>query len=262
MNGTTRYLMEPIIEAYAIGSMRLVDLIRDLLDTLECIMRHIVAILALPIYFLAITFCTIVMTLMDVAPLQDFPHHPSMPTDYPPTLSSGGPEGSGDLEGSVVLEGSSINNSEWGLIRNMAGWRGKTPDGRVKSAPVGQLRAVFSNPPSASSHNFSLPPAIPPHLKDCEFYYKDVDVDIEGKSPVLNDDGQPIVQITVDGKSHNHVPESAKTFLHSLESLRRVTVNEAGGLDVGEEKRGKLELRDRVYVGPARWLLRVLIEEV
>ena len=41
-----------------------------------------------------------------------------------------------------------------------------------------------------------------------------------------------------------------------------VTVNEAGGLDVGEEKRGKLELRNRVYVGPAQWLIRVFIEEV
>ena len=254
--------MEPIIEAYAIGFKLLADLIRDLLNALKCLMMHIVAILAFPIHFLAITFYTIVMTLMDVAPRQDFPHLPSMPTHTRPTLSSAELEGLVDVEGSVQHEGSSNNISEWSFIRNGVDWRGKTPDGRVKSAPIGHLRIVPSNSPSASYHSFSPPPAIPPHLKDCEFYYNDVGVDLVGKSPVPDDGGQPIMRITVDGQSHHYVPESAKTFLHSLESLRMVTVNEAGGRDVGEEKRGKLELRDRVYVGPARWLLRVLIEEL
>ena len=250
MHDTTRYLMEPIIEAYAIGFKRLANLIRDLLNALGCLMRHIVEILAFPIYFLAITFYAIVMTLVGVAPRQDFPHYPFTPSS---TLYSV------DLDNS---SNESSNNSDLLSFSQVDGSLTRIPDGCVKSASLGHLRITPPNPPPASPDHLPPPPAIPPHLKDCEFYYKNVVEDLLEIPPLLNDGGQPIVRLTVDGVRQHCIPGFAKSFLQSLETMRPTTVNDAGGFDLGEEKRGKLELRNRVYVGPAQWLVRVLIEEV
>ena len=261
--------MEPIIEAYAISFKRLADLDRDLLKALRCLMMHIIAILAFPVYFLAITFCTIVMTLMGVAPRQDapqqdapqqdFPHHPFAPTQTSPTLSAVDVDSTSN---EFISNSDLITINQVGGISQVGGWLGKIPDGRVKSASVGHPRTISSNPPPASSSYLSDPPAISPHLKDCEFYYNDLDEEPLENSAMLNDGGQPIVHITVDGVSQIYLPGDARTFLQNLENKRTVTFNDAGGFDRGEGKRGKLEMRNRVYVGPVQWLLRVLIEEV
>lgn len=250
MHGTTRYLLEPIIEAYAISFKRLAHLIRDLLNASRCLVRHIVVILAFPIYFLAIIFRTIVMTLAGATPRQDFPPYPTTPTHTsatPYSLDLDSP--SNELS----------NKSDFVLFSHMVT---KLSGGRGKSASVGHPRIIPPNPPPGGPDDLPPPRAIPPHLKDCEFYYNNVDIDIASCPPPLDSCGLPNVRITVDGESKTCVPGYAMTFLQSLESTRPVTVNEAGGFDLGEEKRAMLELRDRVYVGPAQWLVRVLIEEV
>ena len=250
MHRTTRQLMIPIIETYAIGFELLADLISDLLNDLISLMIHIVVMIALPVYFLAITFYTIVMTLLGVAPQQDFPHHPVTPNHISPTPSSVEPDNASN-------EGNS--NPKHYLIGQVGGWLKKLPDGRVKSASVGHLRI---NTPPTSADSLSPPPAIPPHLKNCEYYYHDLDEELLDKSVTINDGGQPIVRITVDGVSQLLFPESATTFLQSLESIELGTVNDDGVLELSQGKRGKLEMRHRVYVGPVQWLLRVLREEV
>ena len=130
------------------------------------------------------------------------------------------------------------SHSDRDIISDLLESGTNVPYGRVKSASFGHQSTI---PPPT-------PPAIPPHLKDCEFYYNrdnTVIVDHVENSHMLNDDGQPIVRITVDGVSRICSPEAAKDFLQSLEP----------------KKRGILEMKNRVYVGPVRWLVRVLIEE-
>ena len=222
--------MEPIIETCAIGFTRLADLIYDLLNllsALSCLMWHIVVILASPIYFLTITFYTIVMTLVSVAPRQGFRHNPFTPKHTPPTLYP------------VSLDSSSNESSN-----------------------SSDLLITPQDPPPASPDSHSLPPAIPPHLKDCEFYYNDVDIDHVEKSPTYGFTGHPVVRLNVDGVTRVCMHEIARNFLQNLPETTTIGGSNADEPDFVEEKRAMLELRDRVYVGPVQWLVRVLIEEV
>ena len=223
MPGTTGYLEEPAIETYAIGFERMIGHVRDLLATLICIMRHILAILVFPIYLLAVGYCTILIP-------EAFPHHPLTRINSSPTLNS-------------VDTDSSSHESQ-------------SPDECVKGASVDHLRIPSPNPPPASPDYPSLPPAIPEHLKECEFYYNDVNVDLATHSPTLDLGGQRKVRLHVDRVTRTCTSGHARAWLEVLESQTG-----DGDLEPGEQRRAQLELGDRVYVGPASWLIRVLMEE-
>lgn len=248
MDDDTSFVLESTIETYALGFNLLADLIREFLDVSKDLMMQIVLMLAFPIYFLAIILFTIVLTLLGVAPRQDFLLPRSTPTHASVELDS--------------LRKERSNSSDSKAIRHADRSRLKTSDGRAPGAFVGHSRINTPRPPSASPNYLSLSHAIPPHLQDCEFYYNNVDIDIVENSPMLKSSERPLARITVDGESHTHNTVSAKRFLENLETERRMTVNNAGIFDLGEEKRGKMELKNRVYVGPALWLLRVLMEEM
>ena len=241
--------MGPIIEAYATGFKRLVDLIRAFLNALGCLMMHIVVITASPIFFLTITFYTIVTTLVGFGPRQGFRLCPFMPKHTSPTLNPGS-------------SNESSNSSDLLSFSHVDGSLPQNPHGRVKSASVGDLHITSPNPPPASPDYPSLPPAIPPHLKDCEFYYNDVNIDHVEKSPTFGFTGHPVVRINIDGVTHVCMHGRARYFLENLEDKMTVIENDDGESDLIEEKRGMLEMRDRVYVGPVQWLVRILIEEV
>ena len=239
MHNIIRFLFGTIIGAFAIGFECLADLIRDFLDFLRWLMRHLVTI---PLQN--------VIALVVVGPEQDFPHHPFTPTHTSVGLDS---SSSGLSNNSALVDLKLISHLHQSLTKIL--------DERVNGANIGHQRIVSPNPLPPSPNYLSPPPAIPPHLKDCEFYYNNVDLDPVQDSPLFKSE-RPIVRITVDGLSQTCDPESAKIFLQNLDTLRKITVSNAGILDLGEEKRGKLEVKNRVYVGPAQWLLRVLMEEL
>ena len=224
MRGTTLNLMEPIIEAYATG---LPDLVRDLLNASRCLMRHIVAILAIPICLLAILLCIISTTLLGVDPPQDSPHDPSTPTHTSPRPTYISPTvHSADNDSS---SNESINNP------------------RVTSAGVGHLGMTpLITPPATPAHN-PTPRAIPSHIKelDCEIYFNGCVISGER------------VRLDINGITKMCDPAYAIRWLQSQESLTGM-----GDLNPGEEVRAQLELGDRIFVGPATWLIRVIKEEL
>ena len=259
LDSTTPRLMEPAIEAYAIVSRRLAYTVCDLLTAIRCVTMHIIAILIFPIFLLSITFKTIVTTLMSMTLPQNAPHHPAPPTHDSPTSHSV------DLyESSSNSSGNSSVPIDLKYIGHVDGLLTDIPEGCVRSATVvkinGRLQITPADPPPGNY--LGPPPAIPSHLKNCEFYYNSVDIDlIEHTSRLQN--GQPqVVRVTVDEHCRTCAPGYAKVFLESLEAGRLVSFKDDGGVELSDSKRGKLEMTNRVYVGPVDWLLRVLIEEV
>ena len=224
MRGTTRNLMEPLIEAYAIG---LPDLVRDLSNASRCFMRHIVAIFAIPVFLLAIILCTIAQTLLGVDPPQDSPHDPSTPTQTSPRPTYCSP----------TVHSADDDSSSNKSIDNP----------RVTSAGVGHLGMTPLNPPPATPAHHPPPRAIPSHIKelDCEIYFNNT---------VINDER---VRLDINGITKTCDPAYAIRWLQSQESLTGM-----GDLNPGEEVRAQLELVDRIFVGPASWLIRVIEEEL
>ena len=154
MGGATRYLMEPIIEAYVIG---LPDLVSDLLNASRCLMRLIVVILAIPVFLLGMILCTIAATLVGVV---DPP--PSTPTHTSPTVYS--------------ADNDSSNNES-------------TNNPRVTSAGVGHRGMTPLNPPPATPAHNPPPRAIPPHITELECEIFSNHCVIDGERVRLNVNG-------------------------------------------------------------------------
>lgn len=97
-----------------------------------------------------------------------------------------------------------------------------------------------------------LPPAIPPYLEDCEFYYNTVNMRLSKNSSLLVVGGLQVARLTIDGQSLSRSPGYIRMVLENFER---------GRIARGETVRAKLEFWDRVYVGPTEWLLRVMMEK-
>ena len=235
--------MESVIDAYAIHFKRLADSVCDLLNVMGRIVTHVTEIAELSIVLVSVIFYSIVTALMGATSRQDLTDFSASPTRASPLPHLV------DVDNPSGHDIGTVDNS----LRDI-------PEGYSRDASVlkvdGQIHFIpadisLANPPY-------IAPAIPPHLKDCELYYTTIDLEHPEDSGFLLQDR---VRLTINGQRLVCAREYAKTALETLESRREINFNEEGGITLGESKRGGLELRDRVYVGPAEWLLRVLAEE-
>ena len=127
-----------------------------------------------------------------------------------------------------------------------------TVDKSLADIPNGSLADIIAMKINGHLHVLptELPPAIPPYLKDREVFYNKVDMKFHENSKLLLVGRGQMVRLTICGRRISSGPGCVKMV---LENYDRMSVS-------SESERGVLELWNRVYVGPAEWLVRVLEE--
>lgn len=228
-----------VIEAYAVFVKRLADSAYDLLAALGCIILYTIVIATFLILYISATFYIIITTLNGMNPRQEADlDNLSAVVD----VQSGIPD-----EAIATTVDKSLNT---------------TANRSLIKVPILQVngRSLETEPQVPTTE---LLPAIPWYLKDYEFFYNTADMNLPENARLLTaEDGKPTYsRLTICGRCLFSDPAQVKSVLQHLE-LERVTEFslEEGIIESCESVRGKLELGDRVYVGQAVWLLRVLEE--
>ena len=238
---TSHHLMSSVIEAYAILLQNLNESVRDLLTALGCVILHMIALAVFPIDCLLATFYSIVTSLMGVTPRPKV----DMNSLCEATGLDSNEEGTVNEQGSINEVGAISADASFADI----------PNGASRSATAIKLDGHTHIIPA------DLPPAIPLHLADCEFYYNTVDLNDVEDPNVLLEGSLQVARVTIDGQCLTCNAGYANNMLLNLEHTRYVDSGGGEMVQVSESKRAQLELGKRVYVGPAEWLLRVLKQE-
>ena len=224
-HGTTRHLMYSIIEAYIVLLQRLADSVCGLLTALGCVMLQIIVVAVFPIVCLFATFYIIMTSLAGVSPLQEL------------SESSVTAELQAHEVGTVTAD-----NSPADIINGSSESATAVEDG-------GHTYILSTNPL----------PAIPCHLKTCEYFTNTVNLNLL-EAPFLLVEGDLIqVRLGVGQRCFVCGLGYAKMVLENL--IKELNVRGPDGVGCAENERGRLEMGTRVYVGPVEWLLRVLMEE-
>lgn len=227
--------IDPIMEAYVILLKRLADSVYGFFTALGYIMLYTNAIAAFSIVCLSAPFYIIVTSLIRMTLRQE----------------------AGSIHVHATAE---VQSGPCGLLDEIIA---PTVDESQADLPNG-----FSNNNTAVKINrhihtlpTELPPAIPPYLKDCEFYYNTVDMNLIENYSLCLEGRLQVVRLTIDKQSISSGPGYIKMVLENLERGRMPKFSEREGvLERSKNKKAMLELWNRVYVGPAEWLLRVLEE--
>ncbi|KAL9071745.1 MAG: hypothetical protein Q9161_004009 [Pseudevernia consocians] len=224
-----------VMEAYVILLNRLADSVYGFFTALGYITLYTTAIAAFSIVCLLAPFYIIVTSLIGVTPRQE--------------------------AGSThVRTTAKVQSDPRGLLHEMIAAtvdksQANLPSGSPNNNTVVKINRHIDARPT------ELPPAIPPYLKDCEFYYNTVDMNlIENYSLCLKGRLQ-VVRLTIDKQCISNGPGYIKMVLENLERGRMPKLSKREGVfERSKNKKAMLELRNKVYVGPAEWLLRVLEE--
>ena len=217
--------MYSIIEAYIILLQRMAKSVYGLLTALRCVMLDIIVVTVFPIVCLFATFYIIMISLAGVRPLQEV----------------------GDL--SVTAE---VQTHEVGAV---------IADNSPADMPKGSSESATAIEDDGHTYILSTNPlpAIPPHLKDCEYFTNTVNLNLLEPSVVLVEGDLVQVRLRVGQRCFICGSGYAKMVLENL--IKELMVRGPDGFGCAGNERGRLEMGTRVYVGPVEWLLRILMEE-
>lgn len=269
--GTTGHVVESLIEAYAILFTRLVESVHGLFNALGLVLLYLLVTALFPVLCFAIRFKCLSDSVDDlINAMKLITLHLFVAAVFPIVCLSAT---------FYIIVTSLIGVTSWpffiivaSLMDVMTGQELEPDIARTVAEQqcneafavnVGRSLADISNGSSKSTMGVKkdrhvrflstdlLPPAIPSHLKDCDFFYNTADMDLVDNSTLLLKGKLRQVRLTMDGQ---HIWCSVKKPKMVLKKCERRGVR-------GESKRGRLELGSRVYAGPAEWLVRVLKEE-
>ena len=238
---STNHSTAPVIEAYAVFVKRLADSAYDLLAALGCIILYTIVIATFLIVYISATFYIIITTLDGMTLRQEADIDNLRPA--------------ADVQRGMADEAIATTVDESQTT---------TANGSLTDVPILQINGR-SLETELQVPTTELPPAIPGYLKDYEFFYNTADMSLAENARLLTaKEGEPrYSRLTTGGECLIGDPAKIMRILQALE-LARVTKfgMEEGIIECCESARGKLELGDRVYVGQAWWLLRVMEEKL